>query len=355
MRKPKRVVVTGGCGFIGSNYLLRHVMAHPDTQFLNIDCLTYAANPQNLSPLDGVPNYRLTPVDIRDAETLRQTLDDFQPDWIVHFAAESHVDRSIADPDAFISTNVVGTLHLLQCAKDLFKIQSENYLFHHVSTDEVYGSLGREGKFTEETAYDPSSPYSASKASSDHLVRAFGRTYGIPTVVTNCSNNYGPYQFPEKLIPLMILRAAEEETLPVYGDGSNVRDWLYVEDHVDALWLVAENGRIGETYNIGGESERSNIEVVHAICDLIAEYKHRAPEDVRAQIAFVADRPGHDWRYAIAIDKIRNELGWKPRMSFEEGLRRTVGWYLANPEWTHSIRSGDYLRWMRSHYGGIRA
>lgn len=354
MRKPRKILVTGGCGFIGSNYLLRHVMSHRDIQFLNLDGLTYAANPKNLTLLESEPNYAFVHADIRDADRVRAVVSEFVPDWIVHFAAESHVDRSIADPDAFLSTNVMGTLHLLQVAKDLWA-NSEDALFHHVSTDEVYGSLGPTGAFTEETAYDPSSPYSASKAASDHLVRAFGRTYGLPVVITNCSNNYGPYQFPEKLIPLMILNAAEGKRLPVYGSGANVRDWLYVEDHVEALWLVAERGRTGETYNIGGESERSNLEVVHAICDLIAEYRHRTVDDVRGQIEFVADRPGHDMRYAVAIDKIRDELGWRPRMSFEEGLRRTVGWYLAQTEWTESVRSGEYQSWMKTHYGGAHA
>ena len=354
MRKPKKVLVTGGCGFIGSNYLLRHVMSHRDIQFLNLDALTYAANPMNLASLDGEANYRFVQADICDASAVNQIVTDLAPDWIVHFAAESHVDRSIADPDAFLKTNVIGTMHLLQAARAVWK-QGDAGLFHHVSTDEVYGSLGPEGVFTEETAYDPSSPYSASKAASDHLVRAFGRTYGMPTVITNCSNNYGPYQFPEKLIPLMILNAAEGQRLPVYGTGANIRDWLYVEDHVDALWLVAERGRTGETYNIGGESEKSNLDVVHAICDLIAEYRHREPADVRSQVEFVADRPGHDLRYAVAIDKIRQELGWRPRMSFEEGLRRTVGWYLAQTEWTESVRSGAYKSWIAKQYGGAHA
>lgn len=326
-------------------------MGHRDISFLNIDSLTYAANPQNLGALKGVPNYEFRQIDIRDAQAVAGAFQDFQPDWVAHFAAESHVDRSIVSPDDFISTNVLGTLNLLLAARDVWNGNQER-LFHHVSTDEVYGSLGKEGKFTEETPYDPSSPYSASKASSDHLVRAFARTYELPTVITNCSNNYGPYQFPEKLIPLMILRAEAGEPLPVYGDGSNVRDWLYVEDHVDALWLVATRGETGDTYNIGGESELSNLEVVHAVCDLIAEYRHRPQDEVRAQIKFVEDRPGHDWRYAISIDKIRRELGWKPRMSFEEGLRRTVGWYLAQTEWTQSVQSGEYRKWIEANYEG---
>jgi dTDP-glucose 4,6-dehydratase len=348
MEFQRTVLVTGGCGFIGSAALLDWVPRHPDVRFVNFDALTYAGNPLSLSDLEEAKNYAFVCGDLRDTRAIRQAFAERRPDWVFHFAAESHVDRSIAGPGDFIQTNIVGTYQLLEACRE-FWTNPEGKLFHHVSTDEVFGSLGNEGKFTEQTPYDPHSPYSASKAASDHLVRAYGDTYGLPFKLTNCSNNYGPRQFPEKLVPLMILNALEGKPLPVYGQGLNVRDWLYVDDHVDAIWRVAERGRLGETYCVGGNCEMRNVDVVRTICRAVEELA--GLPDRESLITYVKDRPGHDWRYAIATDKIESELGWKPRETFHSGIRKTVQWYLDHPEWVESVRSGEYRRWIESHYG----
>lgn len=349
MALPGKVLVTGGCGFIGSAFLRRLVPEFARIEWLNLDALTYAGHPGNLAPIADLPNYRFVRADLRDAAATAKVIGDYRPDWVFHFAAESHVDRSILGPGDFIQTNIVGTYNLLEACRAAWP-DSEERLFHHVSTDEVFGSLGDTGLFSETTAYDPRSPYSASKAASDHLVRAYHHTYGLPVKVTNCSNNYGPYQFPEKLIPLMILNALEGKRLPVYGHGANVRDWLYVDDHVDALWTVATKGTVGETYNIGGECERRNLEVVKSICADVALATGRRSDDLEGLIEFVPDRPGHDLRYAIDARKIRAELGWRPTESFETGLRRTVAWYLDNPDWVASVRSGRYRDWIAANY-----
>jgi len=340
-----RLVVTGGAGFIGSA-VVRRAISHTDHSVCVLDKLTYAGNLASLAPVADSPRFSFEKVDIVDAASVRAVFDRFRPDVVMHLAAESHVDRSIDGPGAFIETNVVGTYHLLQESlrfyRNLPKSRRGRFRFHHVSTDEVYGSLGAEGYFHERTPYAPTSPYSASKASSDHLVRAWGHTYGLPIVVTNCSNNYGPYHFPEKLIPLMILNALEGKPLPVYGDGLNVRDWLYVDDHADALLTVAARGIVGETYNIGGNNEWPNVKVVQRICAILDEVRPDPAGPHARLITFVTDRPGHDARYAIDATKIRKELGWAPKETFETGLRRTVEWYLANPTWWRDIRSGVY-------------
>jgi len=341
-----RILVTGGAGFIGSA-LIRHLIGETTHEVLNLDKLTYAGVLTSLAPVGNNPRYRFVHGDICDAERVRSLLAEFQPDIVAHLAAESHVDRSIDGPGAFIQTNVVGTFTLLDQALAYWRAldgeRRAGFRFHHISTDEVYGSLGDEGLFTESTAYDPRSPYSASKAGSDHLVRAWGHTYGLPVLVTNCSNNYGPYHFPEKLIPLIIIRALAGDPLPVYGDGSNVRDWLYVEDHARALRTVFERGTPGETYNVGGNSERRNIEVVQSICAALDRLQPRADgRGYASQISFVADRPGHDRRYAIDASKIRDQLGWEPQVSFDEGIERTVRWYLDNRPWWQDILDGRY-------------
>lgn len=333
----RRVFVTGGAGFIGS-CLARHLIAESDYDVLVYDKLTYAATLTSLDPIAENPRFKFIQGDICDKDMVSKAITVFDPDLIVHLAAESHVDRSIDGPQAFIETNVVGTLVMLQAAlahwTSLPRERSEHFRFHHVSTDEVFGSLGDTGYFNEETAYDPRSPYSASKAGSDHLVRAWHHTYGLPITVTNCSNNYGPYHFPEKLIPLVILRALHGEELPVYGRGENIRDWLYVEDHARAIRLVFEKGISGSTYTVGGKSERKNIDVVNSICSILDRIKPRADgKSYAEQIRFVADRPGHDHRYAIDGTKIERELGWSPRVSFEQGLEATIRWYLANESW----------------------
>jgi dTDP-glucose 4,6-dehydratase len=345
-----RVLVTGGCGFIGANFLNLLVPRFPQHQFLNVDALTYAANPKSVSGIAQAANYRFEQVDIAERAAVERCFQDFKPELIVHFAAESHVDRSIVGPGAFVRTNIEGTFQLLEAARALHKQQE--LLFHHVSTDEVYGSLGETGLFTETTPYDPSSPYSASKAASDHLVRAYHRTYGLPTKLTNCSNNYGPLQFPEKLIPLMVLNILENKPLPVYGQGTNVRDWLYVADHCEAIWTVIERGRVGETYNIGGNNEQKNLDVVKLLCKIVAE---ETGSDVNSKlnlIQFVKDRPGHDQRYAIDATKIRKECGWAPLETFDSGFRKTVRWFLANSEWVASIKTGAYREWLSSNYAG---
>ncbi len=340
-----RLLVTGGAGFIGGNFVLRAVAA--SRRVLNVDKLTYAGNPDTLASIAGQRQYRFVQGDIGDRALMLTLLREEQPTAVINFAAESHVDRSIDGPAAFIETNVVGTLSLLEACRDywlsLAPEARARFRFLHVSTDEVYGSLGDSGKFTETTPYAPNSPYSASKAASDHLVRAFHHTYGLPVLTTNCSNNYGPFQFPEKLIPLTINRALAGDSLPVYGDGSNVRDWLHVGDHCEAIERVLEAGTPGETYNVGGDSERRNIDVVRAICAVLDELTPRTDGIAReSQIEFVRDRPGHDKRYAIDASKIQHELGWRPAHSFEQGLRDTVKWYLDNGEWTKRVLDGSY-------------
>lgn len=342
-----RILVTGGAGFIGSAFLNLFVPKAPDSIFLNIDSLSYAGNLGNLTALSRCPNYEFKQLDITDQQAVNRCFESFHPDWVVHFAAESHVDRSILDPGAFVRTNVIGTYNLLEAARRTWS-DLTGKVFHHVSTDEVFGSLGSEGFFTETTAYDPSSPYSASKAGSDHIARAYHRTFGLPVKITNCSNNYGPRQFPEKLIPLMILNADEGKPLPVYGKGENVRDWLFVDDHCRAIWSVIQRGVIGETYNIGGNSERTNLQVVEAICKAVEEKTGKS--GLADLITYVADRPGHDLRYAIDASKIKNDLGWEPTVTFEEGLSRTVSWYLDNPAWVNSVRTGAYRDWLETNY-----
>lgn len=341
-----KILVTGGCGFIGSN-LIRHLIETPEHQVLNVDKLTYAGNPHSLADLEANRRYEFSQTDICDAAALGKLFAAFKPDWVMHLAAESHVDRSIDGPGEFVHTNVVGTFTLLQAARTHFEslagAEKESFRFLHVSTDEVYGSLGAEGLFTETTAYDPHSPYSASKAASDHLARAWADTYKLPVLVTNCSNNYGPYQFPEKLIPVVILKALRGEPIPVYGQGENIRDWLYVGDHAEALHTVVSRGKIGQTYNIGGNNERQNIDLVRLLCALLDELKPRTDGQTYAnQITFVTDRPGHDLRYAIDASKIKTELDWSPRQDHTSGFRKTVQWYLDNQEWTQRILSGDY-------------
>jgi dTDP-glucose 4,6-dehydratase len=349
------LLVTGGAGFIGSNFILSWI-ENQGSQVINLDLLTYAGNPANLASLESDPRYLLAHGDICDAELVGRLLYEHQPRAIVHFAAESHVDRSIASPGAFIRTNVQGTFVLLEQAKiywsALSKADQEAFRFLHVSTDEVYGSLGvDDAAFSETTAYAPNSPYAASKAASDHLARAYHHTYGLPVLTTNCSNNYGPFQFPEKLIPLVILNALEGKPLPVYGDGMNVRDWLFVEDHCAAIRAVLQNGLVGETYNIGGNSERTNLDVVTTICELVDEMRPDARIGARKNlITFVKDRPGHDRRYAIDAAKVCRELGWQPAQRFESGLRKTVGWYLDHTSWVEDVRTGAYLDWIRQNY-----
>ena len=346
---PKRtIMVTGGAGFIGSA-VVRHLIENTKHTVVNIDALTYAGNLESVAPVAEHPRYQFEQADITDAEAMAALFKKHQPDGIMHLAAESHVDRSIDGPAAFMQTNIMGTYTLLEAARSYWNGLSDeckaSFRFQHISTDEVYGSLGETGLFTEETAYQPNSPYSASKAASDHLVRAWHHTYGLPVVTTNCSNNYGPYHFPEKLIPLVILNAIEGKPLPVYGKGNQIRDWLYVEDHARALVLVHEQGAIGEVYNIGGHNEQRNLNVVQTICDLLDELKPEKPTGVtkyRDLITFVQDRPGHDQRYAIDASKIQRELGWTPQETFETGLKKTVQWYLDNANWWQRVRDGSY-------------
>ena len=341
-----KILVTGGCGFIGTN-LVRHLLADSDHQVINLDKLTYAGNPHSLEDVNDSPNYQFVQADIADPAQVAEVVKNCDPDAVMHLAAESHVDRSIDGPSEFIQTNIVGTFNLLDSSfrhfQELPADRQEQFRFLHVSTDEVYGSLGDTGMFTETTAYDPHSPYSATKAASDHLARAWKTTYGLPVMVTNCSNNYGPYQFPEKLLPLMVIKCLNEEPLPVYGEGLNVRDWLYVEDHAKALRVVLEKGAPGETYNIGGNSERRNIDLVHALCSIMDEVRPRSSGKPHADlITHVTDRPGHDFRYAIDSSKIQKELGWEPKHSLEACLRQTVDWYLENQKWWKDILDGNY-------------
>ncbi|MEW6380558.1 MAG: dTDP-glucose 4,6-dehydratase [bacterium] len=349
------ILVTGGAGFIGSNFIRSALASRPGWRIVNLDALTYAGNLANFSdlPPQDAQRHRFVQGDIRDTKCLKQIFEQEAISAVVHFAAESHVDRSILGPDAFVDTNVLGTFRLLEAARACWEGRGrpEAFRFLHVSTDEVYGSLGPTGRFHEDTPYDPSSPYSASKASSDHFVRAYYRTFGLPTLVTNCSNNYGPYQFPEKLIPLMIINIIEKKPLPVYGDGKNVRDWLYVLDHCEALLRVLEAGVPGETYNVGGGAERGNIDIVHQLCDLLDRRLMRPAADSSHQlIRFVPDRPGHDRRYAIDSSKIRRELGWSPQHDFEQALAATVDWYLNHLDWVEAVRSGEYRTWISLNY-----
>ena len=337
------ILVTGGAGFIGSA-AVRHLIQETEATVITVDALTYAGHRENLDPVMDHPRHHFEQKDITDAPAMHRLFRAYEPDGVLHLAAESHVDRSIDGPAAFVQTNVVGTQVLLEAARTYWEEQGEpeGFRFLHVSTDEVYGELGETGAFTEETPYDPSSPYSASKAGADHLVRAWHRTYGLPVLITNCSNNYGPYQHPEKLIPVVILNALDGEPIPVYGDGKNVRDWLYVEDHVRALLRVLQEGRAGETYNVGGRQEKENLSVVRQICDILDDRRPNADgESHRSLITFVEDRPGHDWRYAIDAGKISDELGWEPEVDFGEGLRRTVRWYVEHRDWVEAVQQQD--------------
>ncbi len=357
-----KILVTGGAGFIGSA-VVRHIIRHTQDSVVNLDKLTYAGNLESLAEVSGSDRYAFEQVDICSRVELDRVFATHQPDAVMHLAAESHVDRSITGPADFIETNIVGTYMMLEAARaywnGLDEVRKTAFRFHHISTDEVYGDLPHPDEasageplplFTETTPYAPSSPYSASKASSDHLVRAWRRTYGMPTIVTNCSNNYGPYHFPEKLIPLVILNALDGKPLPVYGKGDQIRDWLYVEDHARALYKVVTTGLVGETYNIGGHNEKQNLEVVHTICDLLDEMVPKAGS-YRAQITYVADRPGHDRRYAIDASKMSSELAWQPQETFESGIRKTVQWYLDNEQWVNNVKSGAYQSWIEQNYG----
>lgn len=347
----QNMLITGGCGFIGANFI-RYLLTESDFKgrIVNVDKLTYAGNPENLADIeiDFENRYVFIKADICDVIRMNEIFVNYEIDSVCHFAAESHVDRSIVKPDAFIQTNIVGTFNLLEAARSR---QSQIIRFHHISTDEVYGSLGQEGYFTETTPYKPNSPYSASKASSDHLMRAYYKTYGLPMTISNCSNNYGPYQFPEKLIPLMILNGFEGKSLPVYGDGRNVRDWLYVADHCKAVWTIMKHGKTGEIYNVGGDNEMENITIVEMICDILDEINQLSDNRPRRElITFVKDRPGHDRRYAIDFTKLKRELDWVPEASLETGIHDTIEWYLANRKWVERVKSGEYQDWIKAHY-----
>ncbi len=345
----QNVLITGGAGFIGSHLVRHMVNKYPHYRIINLDKLTYAGNLENLKDIENKPNYVFVKGDIRDLEAVQHLFENYQVDGVIHLAAESHVDRSISDPLEFISTNVLGTATLLLAAKNYWQ-NGRTGRFHHVSTDEVYGSLGESGYFTEETAYDPRSPYSASKASSDHLVMAFYHTYHLPAVISNCSNNYGPFHFPEKLIPLMINNILHQKPLPVYGEGLNVRDWLWVEDHVEAIDLIFHQGRAGEKYNVGGHNEMRNIDLVHVLCDIMDKKLGRAIGTSRQLITYVKDRPGHDLRYAIDPTKLKDELGWEPRVKPVDGLSITADWYLHNQDWLQKVTSGEYRTYYHQHY-----
>jgi dTDP-glucose 4,6-dehydratase len=346
----KNILVTGGAGFIGSHLVRLLVNKYPQYHILNMDVLTYAGNLENLKDLEAKENYTFIKCDICDLDKVRNVFKEYQIDHVIHLAAESHVDRSIKDPFSFAQTNVMGTLSLLQAAKESWTNNYADKLFYHVSTDEVYGSLGEEGFFTEETAYDPHSPYSASKASSDHFVRAFADTYGLPTVISNCSNNYGSYQFPEKLIPLFINNIVHNKPLPVYGKGENVRDWLFVDDHARAIDVIFHKGKLGDTYNIGGFNEWKNIDLIKVMIKTVDRLLGREEGTSEKLITYVTDRAGHDLRYAIDSTKLKDELGWEPSLQFEEGIDKTVKWYLENEEWLHNITSGDYVKYYEDMY-----
>lgn len=347
----KKILITGGAGFIGSHLTRLFVNKYPDYTIVNLDKLTYAGNLENLKDIEDKPNYHFIKGDIEDMSLVKDLFEKYQFTGILHCAAESHVDRSIADPLAFVKTNVLGTVSLLQVAKEAWKDNYANKLFYHISTDEVYGSLGDEGFFTEETCYDPRSPYSASKASSDHFVRAFHHTYHLPVIISNCSNNYGPYHFPEKLIPLCIHNIINNKPLPIYGKGENVRDWLYVKDHVRAIDTIFHKGKPGETYNIGGHNEWKNIDIIRELCRQMDEKLGREKGESEKLITFVKDRAGHDLRYAIDATKLKNELGWQPSLQFEEGLSQTIDWYLNNSEWLNDVTSGAYTSYYQKQYG----
>ena len=359
MLTVKHILITGGCGFIGSNFIRHTLQNYPDYRLINLDKLTYAGNPANLEDVKDNRCYRFVKGDICDPVLVRQIFAEEQIDTVIHFAAESHVDRSITGPAEFVQTNIFGTFNLLEAAREAWLKDTKTDAskrccrFLHVSTDEVYGSLGETGAFKETTPYDPRSPYSASKASSDHLVSSYFHTYGLPVLITNCSNNYGPYQFPEKLIPLIINNALQGKSLPVYGDGKNVRDWLYVVDHCEAILTVLQKGNVGETYNIGGNSEKQNIEIVHTLCDILDEKIGLLPggRKRRSLVTYVKDRAGHDRRYAIDATKIRTQLGWNPRVDFKGGMRRTVEWYLDHKEWVASVTDGSYREYYVKMYG----
>jgi dTDP-glucose 4,6-dehydratase len=348
----KTIMITGGAGFIGSHVVRLFVNKYPSYLIVNADALTYAGNLENLKDLQGAPNYRFEKADITDEKRIKDLFEIYHFDAVIHLAAESHVDRSIMDPLSFVKTNVLGTAILLNTCRQYWKDNKEGKLFYHVSTDEVYGSLGSEGFFTEKTPYDPHSPYSASKAASDHFVMAYHDTYGLPVVMSNCSNNYGSHHFPEKLIPLMINNIKNNKPLPVYGKGENVRDWLYVEDHARAIDVIFHNGRVGQSYNVGGFNEWKNIDIVHLLCRIMDKKLGRAEGESAKLITYVKDRPGHDLRYAIDAGKLNKELGWKPSLQFEEGLEKTVDWYLANEDWINHVTSGEYQKFYKDQYAG---
>jgi dTDP-glucose 4,6-dehydratase len=348
--KAKKILITGGAGFIGSHVVRLFVNKYPDVEIVNLDALTYAGNLENLTDIDSKPNYRFVKGDITDEGFINKLFEDNDFDGVIHLAAESHVDRSISDPLSFIKTNIVGTVNLLNAARKSWGSNFDNKLFYHISTDEVYGSLGETGLFTEETPYDPRSPYSASKASSDHLVRAYYHTYKLPVVISNCSNNYGPNQFPEKLIPLVINNIKKMKPIPVYGKGENVRDWLFVVDHARAIDLIFNEGKTGETYNIGGNNEWKNIDLIKVMCKILDRKLDREPGTSESLITFVKDRAGHDLRYAIDSGKLMSELGWKPSLQFEEGIEKTIDWYLENEKWMNNVIDGTYEKYYNKQY-----
>ena len=346
----KTILITGGAGFIGSHVVRRFVTHYPQYKIINLDKLTYAGNLENLRDVENSENYEFVKADITDADGIKKIFEKYLFDGVIHLAAESHVDRSISNPMEFLFTNIIGTANLLNAARSVWQDNSENKLFYHISTDEVYGSLGREGLFTETTPYDPKSPYSASKASSDHLVRAYFNTFGLPVIISNCSNNYGPNQFPEKLIPLSINNIKNSKPIPVYGKGENIRDWLYVVDHASAIDKIFHSYKVGETYNIGGNNEWKNIDLIYQLCEIMDRKTGKAPGTSKKLITFVKDRAGHDLRYAIDSSKLQKDMGWKPSVTFEQGLEITVDWYLANPAWLEHVISGDYEKYYEKQY-----